>query len=241
MSTTKDELNANIHAGRRQKLRDRFLASGLDNFNECEVLEFALGYCIPRQDTNPAAHSLIDTFGTLPAVMDAEPAALTRAFGIGEQASTFLHFLKEFSVYLNKHRINKVKIITPQNAIDYLQPLMRAYPVEEFIVVCLDNAGNVLKIHNITNKELDMVHVSVREIIAVVTSIKTAQVVLAHNHLNENPEPSISDMQLTRRLWLTFDNLGIKFLDHIIFADDKNYSFHCSGLMEVLKTGVPKE
>ena len=93
---------------------------------------------------------------------------------------------------------------------------------------------------NITNKELDMVHVSVREIIAVVTSVKTAQVVLAHNHLNENPEPSMSDMQLTRRLWLTFDNLGIKFLDHIIFADNKNYSFHCSGLMEILKSGIPK-
>lgn len=240
MSKTKDELNTNIHAGRRQKLRDRFMANGLDNFNECEVLEFALGYCIPRQDTNPAAHSLIDTFGTLQAVMDAEPAALTRAFGIGDKASIFLHFLKEMSVYLAKHKIQKTKIITPENAIQFLEPLMQSYSVEQFVVLCLDTAGNVLKIHNITNKELNMVHISVREIIAVVTSVKTAQVVLAHNHLNENPEPSMSDMQLTRRLWLTFDNLGIKFLDHIIFADDKNYSFHCNGLMEVLKTGVPK-
>lgn len=240
MPSTKDNLNSKIHAGRRQKLRDRFMANGLDNFNECEVLEFALGYCIPRQDTNPAAHSLIDTFGTLQAVMDAEPAALTRAFGIGEKASVFLHFLQSFSVYLTKHRATKTKIITPENAVQFLQPLMQAYSVEQFVVVCLDTAGNVLKIHNITNQELDMVHVSVREIIAVVTSVKTAQVVLAHNHLNENPEPSMSDMQLTRRLWLTFDNLGIKFLDHIIFAGDQNYSFHCSGLMEVLKSGVPK-
>ncbi len=240
MSQNKDKLNNNIHAGRRQKLRDRFLNNGLDNFNECEVLEFALGYCIPRQDTNPAAHSLIETFGTLQAVMDADPVALTRAFGIGEQASTFLHFLKELSVYLAKHRVNKIKIITPEQAIEYLEPLLRTYTVEQFVVVCLDTAGNVLKVHNITNQELDMVHISVREIISVVTSVKTAQVVLAHNHLNENPEPSLSDMQLTRRLWLTFDNLGIKFLDHIIFADEQSYSFHCSGLLEVLKNGVPK-
>ena len=241
MQDTKAKLNSQIHAGRRKKLRERFLANGLDNFNECEVLEFALGYCIPRQDTNPAAHSLIDNFGTLQAVMDANPTDLAKAYGIGEQASTFLHFLKEFSSYIAKHRATKVKIITPEDAIKYLEPLMRTYAVEQFVVVCLDTAGNVLKIHNITNKELDMVHVNVREIIAVVTSVKTAQVVLAHNHLNENPEPSMSDMKLTRRLWLTFDNLGIKFLDHIIFADDKNYSFHCSGLIEVLKSGLPKD
>ncbi len=239
--STKEELNANIHAGRRQKLRDRFLQNGLDNFNECEVLEFALGYCIPRQDTNPAAHSLIERFGSLEKVMDAEPNALTHAYGIGEQASTFLHFLKEFSVYLAKHRLHKIKIITPQNAIDYLQPLMRAYSVEQFVVVCIDSAGNVIKIHDITNQELDMVHVSVREIISIVTSVKTAQVVLAHNHLNEDPKPSLSDMQFTRRLWLTFDNLGIKFLDHLIFADEKVYSFHCTGMLEVLKNSIPKE
>ncbi|MCQ2382175.1 MAG: hypothetical protein MJ054_02620, partial [Clostridia bacterium] len=215
MSDTKEKLNSQIHAGRRKKLRERFLNNGLDTFNECEVLEFALGFCIPRQDTNPAAHSLIEKFGSLQAIVDAEPTVLTQAYGIGEQAGIFLHFLNELSIYLAKHRATKVKITTPEDAIKYLKPLMCSYSVEEFIVVCLDTAGNVIKIHNTTNKELDMVHVNVREIISVVTSCKTAQVVIAHNHLNENPEPSLSDIKLTRRLWLTSDNLGLKFLEHV--------------------------
>ncbi len=240
MQATKIKLNSQIHAGRRKKLRERFVTNGLDHFNECEVLEFALGFCIPRQDTNPAAHSLIEHFGTLQAVMDATPSDLAKAYGIGERAAVFLHFLKELTTYLAKHRANKVKILTPDDAVKHLAPIMRSYTVEQFMVVCLDSAGNVIKIHNMTNHELDMVHVSVREIIAIVTANKTAQVVLAHNHLNENPEPSMDDMQLTRRLLLTFQNLGIKFLDHVIFAEDTHYSFHCSGLLEILKTGVPK-
>jgi DNA repair protein RadC len=240
MQDTKTKLNAQIHAGRRKKLRERFIANGLDNFNECEVLEFALGFCIPRQDTNPAAHSLIEKFGSLQAVIDAEPADLAKAYGIGDRAAVFIHFLKAITSYLAKHRATKVKIVTPEDAIQHLAPIMRSYSVEQFMVVCLDVAGNVIKIHNITNQELEMVHVNVREIISVVTSVKTAQVVLAHNHLNKNPEPSLADMQLTRRLLLTFQNLGIKFVDHLIFADDKNYSFHCSGLLEILKTSMPK-
>ncbi len=237
--TTKDTLNEQIHAGRRKKLRARFLDNGLDTFNECEVLEFALGFCIPRQDTNPAAHSLLDKFGSLRAVIDAKPADLTAAYGIGEQAAVFLHFLKQLTSYLAKQDLNQAKITTPEQAIEYLAPLMRTYSVEQFVVACLDNAGKVKKVYNITNHELDMVHINVREIISLVTATKTAQVVLAHNHLNEDPNPSVDDMQLTRRLAQTFQNLGIKFLDHVIFAGDQNYSFHCSGLLEMLKSSMP--
>ena len=233
--TTKDKLNAQIHAGRRKKLRARFLDNGLATFNECEVLEFALGFCIPRQDTNPAAHSLLDHFGTLQAVLDAKPSDLATAYGIGEQAAVFLHFLKQLTTYLAQQNLTHAKITTPEQAIAFLEPLMRTYSVEELVIVCLDNAGKVKKVGNFTNQELDMVHVNVREIISLVTATKTAQVVIAHNHLNDDPSPSLNDMQLTRRLLQTFQNLGIKFLDHIIFAGDKNYSFHCSDLLQTLK------
>ena len=235
MRETKDQLNSQIHAGRRQKLRTRFQNGGLNGFSESEVLEFALGFCIPRQDTNPAAHSLLEHFGSLQAVIDAQPADLTAAYGIGEQAAVFLHFLKQLTSYLTKQSVAHAKIGTPEQAIEYLAPLLRTYTVEQFVIVCLDTAGKVKKVHTITNHELDMVHVNVREIVSLVTAHKTAQVVLAHNHLNEDPRPSLDDMQLTRRLSATFQNLGIKFLDHIIIAGENDYSFHCSGLLDTLK------
>ena len=239
MQNTKEILNQRIHHGRRKKLRARFLDNGLETFNECEDLDFALGFCVPRVDTNPAAHSLIEKFGSLQAVIDAKPTDLVNAYGIGEQSAVFLHFLKQLTSYLTKQTIQNVKITTPEQAINYLAPLLRTYTVEQFVVVCLDTAGKVKKVHNITNHELDMVHINVREIIAMVTATKTAQVVLAHNHLNDDPQPSINDMQLTRRLSLTFQNLGIKFLDHVIIAGDNDYSFHCSGLLDKLKSNMP--
>ena len=241
MSDTKEKLQSQIHAGRRQKLRDRFRADGLEHFNECEVLEFALGFCVPRVDTNPAAHSLINHFGNLNAVVNADPSELAKVYGIGEQAAAFLHFLQAMTTYLAKHHAEHSKIITPDDAVTELQPLMNSYAEERFLVVCLDNAGNIIKIHTMTNHELDMVHINIREIIAVVTATKTAQIVLAHNHLNENPLPSVDDMQITRRLLITCQNLGITLLDHLIFARDTYYSFHCSGLLEILKNNMPKE
>lgn len=52
-----------IHAGHRQRLKERFLREGLDNFEEHQVLELLLFYGIPQRDTNEIAHELIQKFG----------------------------------------------------------------------------------------------------------------------------------------------------------------------------------
>ena len=46
-----------IHTGHRDRLRQRFLADGLDSFNEINALELLLFYCVPRKDTNELAHN----------------------------------------------------------------------------------------------------------------------------------------------------------------------------------------
>ncbi len=49
--------SAGIHQGHRERLRARFLADGLDGFEDHQVLELLLFYATPRADTNPIATS----------------------------------------------------------------------------------------------------------------------------------------------------------------------------------------
>ena len=62
----------NVHDGHRQRFKEQFLQSGLDGFNSHQLLEMLLYYSIPRKDTNPLAHRLMDTFGSLSGVLEAE-------------------------------------------------------------------------------------------------------------------------------------------------------------------------
>ena len=57
-----------IHDGHREKMRHRFLSGGLDHFADHEALELLLFYAIPRRDTNPIAHELMNrlAFATAP-------------------------------------------------------------------------------------------------------------------------------------------------------------------------------
>ena len=49
---------SNVHAGHRERVREKYLKGGLDSFADHEVLELLLFYANPRGDTNPIAHEL---------------------------------------------------------------------------------------------------------------------------------------------------------------------------------------
>ena len=84
-----------IHSGHRQRMRQRFLKNGLEGLNDHEILELLLYYCIPRQDTNPYAHRLIERFGSLTGVLRAQEKELMEVEGIGENTAFYLNLLME--------------------------------------------------------------------------------------------------------------------------------------------------
>ncbi len=74
-------------------MRERFLREGLDNFEDHQVLELLLFQAIPRIDTNPLAHRLMQRFGSLSAVLEADPKDLAAVDGVGANAAAFLALL----------------------------------------------------------------------------------------------------------------------------------------------------
>lgn len=75
-----------IHDGHRQRLKQRFLEEGLESFTDIQVLELLLFFSVPRQDTNPIAHALLDHFGSLYQVLEAPVEELRKVKGVGEQS-----------------------------------------------------------------------------------------------------------------------------------------------------------
>ena len=228
------DIHSRIHHGRREKLRASFKKYGLETFNETQVLEFALGMVIPRIDTNPPAHLLMQKFGSLNGVISASVEKLEEVAGIGERAAIFLHFLKQFVTYMMGIERKEQKIKTPTDAVEIMKGLMKLYPVEHFIVVCLDKKGTVILHQNIRG-DVDKVDINLREVIDVILRVQSCSVVFAHNHLSDNVHPSNSDIHLTRCLVSVLNVLGINIVDHIIFGEQKEFSFTLSGILDVLK------
>ena len=86
-----------VHDGHRDRMKNKLLEQGLDVFDDHNVLEFLLFYSMPRKDTNPLAHELLNSFRSLEAVFEASAEKLSKITGIGENTVTLLKLIPEVS------------------------------------------------------------------------------------------------------------------------------------------------
>ena len=112
-----------MHDGHRQRLKERFEKEGLDNFEQVQVLELLLFYCIPKQDTNPIAHALLDAFGSVPKVLQAPTRELMQVKGIGESTARYLHMIMELIRYyaVQEQAVNRV-LTSVEMCAEYMIP-----------------------------------------------------------------------------------------------------------------------
>ncbi len=123
-----------IHSGHRSRLKEITAKTGLENMPEHQVLEFLLTFVIPRKDTNPIAHNLIKSFGSLSGVLEASSNDLVKVDGIGKKTADFLSCLPEiFSCYRISKGKEKPRITTTYEAFLYIKPFLQYKSVEELL------------------------------------------------------------------------------------------------------------
>ena len=219
-----------IHDGHRQRVKDRFCKEGLDHFEEHEVLELLLYYCIPRVDTNPVAHRLLDHFGSLSAVMEAPVEELEKVSGIGHNAAVFLSLVTAAGRYYQVNcASNHVALTTVEECGRYLMPLFYGRRNEMVYLLCLDAKCKVLSCKLLGEGSVNSAGVPVRRIVETALAANATSVVLAHNHPSGLAVPSDADVLTTRRVAMALDAVEIELLDHIVVADDDYVSMAQSG------------
>lgn len=219
-----------IHSGHRQRLRERYIAEGLDSFTDIQVLELLLFYCIPRQDTNALAHQLLKRFGSLSQVLETAPEELQTVEGIGEKAAMFLHLLPDVSRYYATDKAKRTKILkTTEECGAYLMAQFDGRSNETVFLLCLDAKCKVLCCPEISEGSVNCAGVPIRRVVATALAVNATTVVLAHNHPSGLALPSKEDVQTTRRLAAALDAVEVVLADHIVVADDEFVSMAQSG------------
>lgn len=142
-----------IHDGHRERLRERYLKEGLDSFDEHSVLELLLCYSIPREDTNPIAHRLINAFGSLDAVLRADAKELIKVEGVGEKSALLISLTGDITRTV-KRRQAPIRIVKPADAICYCTALLEDEKYEVMYVISLNKSGAVLHADEVSRGSL---------------------------------------------------------------------------------------
>lgn len=220
-----------IHDGHRQRLKERFLREGLDHFSDIQVLELLLFYCIPRQDTNPIAHALLDHFGSLAQVLEAPAEELCKVSGIGQSAAVLLSMVLPINRAYEENRAENIKILP--NVTDcgvYMVPKFHGKRNETVFLLCLDAKCKVLGCREMGEGSVNSAGVPIRRIVETALGLNASTVVLAHNHPSGLALPSGEDVQSTYRVAAALNAVDIALADHIVVADGDYVSMAQSGL-----------
>ncbi len=221
---------ANPHKGHRERLKARFLATGLDSFTDVQALELLLFYAIPQKDTNPIAHALLDRFGSLSQVLDAPLEALKKVPGISDHSASLLRLVTELARFYQVDSAQRTEVLTSLDACGaYLVPRFFGRKVETVFLLCLDAKCKVLCCREIGEGSVNAASISVRKVVEAALSANATTVVLAHNHPSGVALPSADDVQTTRRIAAALSAVEVKLIDHIVVAEGDFISMVQSG------------
>jgi DNA repair protein RadC len=123
------------------------------------------------------------------------------------------------------------RLRTPQAIADYMRPHLANLRREEMHVLCLSSSSYLLRHTRVAEGSATECHVDPREVFAPAILSRAAAVVLVHNHPSGDPQPSASDLALTRQLTEAGRALCIRVIDHVVVADGGMFSSIAAGAL----------
>ena len=205
-------------------MKAKFDSFGAAPFEDHELLEMLLYFALPRIDTNLLAHKLIDRFGGLVEVLNADEKELLSIEGIGPNSE---HLIKTVAATAGRYiqRNNNVKSAfgSLDTIGEYLVGFYAGESTEKLYLLLFDQKGKLVKECHIASGSNREIEFSARVISDIAIKHRSAHVVLAHNHPNGYEYPSKNDVEMTYRAKYALSQVGITLLEHFVIAGNKYY------------------
>ncbi|MBP5428141.1 MAG: RadC family protein [Clostridia bacterium] len=209
----------NVHAGHREKMREKYERAGADAFLPHELLEMLLFYAVPYRDTNPTAHLLIERFGSLSGVLAASPEDLCEVPGIGEYAASLIAAVKEISdaaiaENLPDRRENRRTIARRA------REELRGSANDRTVAYFLDNSYSLLGAETVYDGYLGAAGFRDKLIVRPALKIRASFVVLASCHASRSSRADENEIEASDHFRKSLRLSGLTLLEHFLFSGD---------------------
>lgn len=222
-SQTKEgkSVNNSIHNGHRQRMKEKVMNNRSKQMMEHELLEVLLYYVQPRKNTNEVAHLLLQQFGTLKNIFNADAKDLMLVKGVSEHTTAFLKLFTElFDSYNQTLRVPLMNVSTTRNLKRYIEPFIINALDEMLYIIYIDEKFDAFAYDFITKGDATQIDTCMDEILTLVQRKSAKYVALAHNHPYGDCVPSQADITSTIKVKFMLKILGVELIDHIVFGVD---------------------
>ena len=212
--------------------REKLLAHGAAALGDAELLALLLRTGLPGTGVLQLAQQLLDVFGGLGGLLNADADTLRRVKGLGPAKRAELAAVLELARRSMAHQLREQPLFdTPGRVKDYLRLRLAGHDHEVFAVLFLDAQHRLLWMEEMFRGTLTQTSVYPREVVKRALAKNAAAVVLAHNHPSGAAEPSRADEFLTQSIKSALALVDVRVLDHLVVGHSEVVSFAERGLL----------
>lgn len=220
---------------RKELLRNKYRSEGFDALTETEKLELLLSYACSG-DTGKLAEKLINDYGSINALTDADHELLLKDNKMSEQAAALLKLIPCISRTLYHERFT----VTILNSADAAKSFFTSHFIgavgEQLIISAVNNKFRAVNTKILAFGSPTRAYTSYREISEFAVKSNCNIFFIAHNQPKADSSPSNSDILFTTNVVNAFSRLDSVLADHIIIGCDNSFSFRESNLVPELSS-----
>ncbi len=213
--------------------REKFATKGKNALSDAELIAILIGSG-NREETavELAKRILASVNSNLNSLGKLDLNSLMEFKGVGEAKAISIAAALELG---RRRKLSdsekKVKIQSSKDAFEQVQGFLSDLNHEEFWVMLLDRANQVIGIKNISKGGVSGTVADARLIFKPAIESLASAIILCHNHPSGNMTASRADIQLTKKMVEAGKNLDISVLDHLIIGNNVYYSLADEGMM----------
>lgn len=181
--------------GHRKRMRERLLNGGINSFDDYQIMEMLLFEFLPRIDTYPVAHRLIDKFGSVTGVIEAPFEELILVDGIGKKTAEKLNYLGALTSLTVEKILSDAPMSNQSDVAAYLVWVLKKYPVDSVCIMYL-SGRNMLIDRKLFSSFAENERSIIEEIEREARRVGAKKVIIAHKHPEDDVTPSADDLNL---------------------------------------------
>lgn len=211
--------------------REKLLLKGKAALSDAELIAILIGSGTPNITAVDLSKEILRSVSNdLNQLARLSVKDLSKFKGIGEaKAISIVAALELGRRRKETESPEKPRITSAKDAYNTLKPHLLDLPHEEFWVILLNRANQVIRLVQISAGGVSGTVADPKLIFKTALEHLASAVILAHNHPSGNLQPSQADRDLTKKMREAGRLLEIPILDHLIFTDKAYYSFADEG------------
>ena len=216
-----------------ERPRERLIAEGPRALSNAELLAVFLRVGVKGSSAVQLGEQLLARFdGSINAMFGASLAEFSALNGLGPAKFAQLQAVMELAQRAVREQVRSGQTLGSPEAVKlYLRMTLSHRAHESFVVLFLDVKNRLIMCEEMFRGTLTHTSVYPREVVKAALKHNAAGLLLAHNHPSGSPEPSESDLVLTRSLAQALALVDVRILDHFVVAGPHVHSFAEHGQM----------